>query len=579
MLKILRTAIFIIAPIGLMFLIGFSGKDTPQNISLDKTEMFARLDVASEIIERKSTSDFRDIDLFTASGDAVSDPELDKFAKNVTKLTISETALNSLFTEKPDNIIFSIPSGDGNTNVKLELVRVNILDKDFRITSINEGVVKRENYTPGVHYRGIIKGNENSLASVSIFPEFVMGIVSNNDGNFNLGSVKDSQGNFTSEYIYYNESDLVKKNLFKCGVDDIDQNLRIYNPNNDNPVPNSYDNPSGLNDTIRSFFLCDFKMYQDNGSSLNNVAQFVEGMYNNVVTLYRNENINTSISEIRVYTSQDPYAIYSASDDILFAFGQNTQDNFYGDLAHLLSTRPDGLGGIAWINILCIPYQAQESAGRFAFSNIDNNYTPYPTHSWTVNVVTHEMGHNVGSNHTHACAWPTLTGGGIGAIDSCYFAEGNCFSGKRPRLNGTIMSYCHLEGSINFLNGFGPLPGDTIRLRYQQAGCVQNTTNSSEAQNFTLDQNFPNPFNPGTTIRFELPADSKVTLGVYDMAGREITRLVNGQFYNQGAFSFYFDASRFNLASGVYFYRLIAIDPANSSQNLYTQVKKMILIK
>ncbi|MCB0721492.1 MAG: T9SS type A sorting domain-containing protein [Ignavibacteriae bacterium] len=575
MIKILRTVFFITAPLSLLFLIGFSGKDTPVTLTPESTPV-RKHEVANEI-SKINKADLRDISLFTSSGDASSDPNLVKFSTNVTTLTMDRSALSTLYSEKPDNIVFNIPVGDGN--VQLELTKVNIFDKDFRVTSINNGVVKRENYTPGVHYRGIIKGDINSLVSISIFPEFVMGVVSNDNGNYNLGSVKDNDGNNTDQYIYYNDRDRVEKSDFKCGVDGKDNKMRIFNPNNENMPLTPSDDPNGFDDTTRVYFLCDYQMYQDNGSSINNVGQFVEGMYNNVITIYRNESIKINISEIRVYTSIDPYAFSSNSETILTDFGQNTQDNFYGDLAHLLSTRNAGLGGIAWINVLCLPYQAQFSAGRFAFSNIEDNYSSYPTWSWTVNVVAHEMGHNFGSMHTHACAWPVFgTGGPLGAIDSCYNAEGNCFSTIRPINNGTIMSYCHLQGSVNLALGFGPLPGDTIRLRYQQAGCIQNTTNSSEAQNFTLDQNYPNPFNPGTTIRFELPVDAKVNLSIYDISGREIARLVDGQFYNKGAFSFYFDASSFNLASGVYFYRFNAVS-AEGNQDSYSSVKKMILIK
>ena len=403
MIKILRTAIFILAPIGLLFLIGFSGKDTPKNT--DTNMSVKRFEIASEIMELKG-SDFKDVSLFTSSGDAVNDPKLSKFSANVTKLNIDANALSSLFSEKPDNITFNIPVGDGN--VRLELTKVSILDKDFRFTTINNGVVSRQSYTHGVHYRGIISGDNGSIASISIFPDFVMGVVSNEQGNFNLGSVKDNDGNYTSEYIYYNDRDMVIKNNFKCGVDGKDNMMRVYNPNNENPVQNSINGTDVISDdTIRVFFLCDYQMYQDHGNNLNSVAQFVEGMYNSVITIYRNENIRTNISEIRVYTSQDPYAFSNNSETILTSFGQNTQDNFYGDLAHLISTRPDGLGGIAWINVLCLPYQSQGSAGRYAFSNIEDTYQSYPNYSWTINVVAHEMGHNVGSMHTHACAWPT----------------------------------------------------------------------------------------------------------------------------------------------------------------------------
>ena len=96
------------------------------------------------------------------------------------------------------------------------------------------------------------------------------------------------------------------------------------------------------------------------------------------------------------------------------------------------------------------------------------------------------------------------------------------------------------------------------------------TQNGSEIPTkYDLYQNYPNPFNPTTKIKFDLPKQSVVTLKIYDIAGREISSLINNQQYNAGAHSFDFNAS--NLASGVYFYRIQAGD--------FTEIKKMMLIK
>jgi hypothetical protein len=70
---------------------------------------------------------------------------------------------------------------------------------------------------------------------------------------------------------------------------------------------------------------------------------------------------------------------------------------------------------------------------------------------------------------------------------------------------------------------------------------------------FKLDQNFPNPFNPGTMIKYSLPTDGKVTLIVYDLAGREVSVLVKG-FQTAGGHQVIFSAA--GLSSGIYFYRL-----------------------
>jgi hypothetical protein len=85
---------------------------------------------------------------------------------------------------------------------------------------------------------------------------------------------------------------------------------------------------------------------------------------------------------------------------------------------------------------------------------------------------------------------------------------------------------------------------------------------------FSLTQNFPNPFNPSTDIQFSLPVQSHVRLTVYDVLGQEVTTLVNSTL-PAGVHTSMFDASR--LPTGIYFYRLEA--------GSFTDIKKMMLMK
>ena len=85
---------------------------------------------------------------------------------------------------------------------------------------------------------------------------------------------------------------------------------------------------------------------------------------------------------------------------------------------------------------------------------------------------------------------------------------------------------------------------------------------------FALEQNYPNPFNPSTSIRFRVPEEGWVTLAVYDLLGREIATVVDGQ-KAPGSYAVEFDAS--GLASGLYVYRLTA--------GSFTQTRKMMLVR
>ncbi len=86
---------------------------------------------------------------------------------------------------------------------------------------------------------------------------------------------------------------------------------------------------------------------------------------------------------------------------------------------------------------------------------------------------------------------------------------------------------------------------------------------------FVLSQNFPNPFNPTTRIPYSLSDKERVTLKVYDTAGREISTLVD-RVEPAGEYAAEFDASR--LASGVYLYRL-------QIGNRVVDTKKAVLLR
>lgn len=90
---------------------------------------------------------------------------------------------------------------------------------------------------------------------------------------------------------------------------------------------------------------------------------------------------------------------------------------------------------------------------------------------------------------------------------------------------------------------------------------------------YVLYQNYPNPFNPSTSVRFEVPVDSKVMIKVYDILGREIKTLFNEQV-QKGQYTLEWDGlndSGFPMSTGTYIYRMIA--------NEFVQSKKMLLLK
>jgi hypothetical protein len=146
-----------------------------------------------------------------------------------------------------------------------------------------------------------------------------------------------------------------------------------------------------------------------------------------------------------------------------------------------------------------------------------------------------------------------------GDLDTLHFQDSLVFAGARP-----LADVAYLK----------PNPGAAaVRITP-----VTNIFVEAPAS-YRLAQNYPNPFNPATTITFDLPQQALVTLKVYNILGQEVATLIDHELMDDGTNDVRFDAN--NLASGVYFYRLIAqgVDDDGAATEVFTSVKRMMLIK
>lgn len=100
------------------------------------------------------------------------------------------------------------------------------------------------------------------------------------------------------------------------------------------------------------------------------------------------------------------------------------------------------------------------------------------------------------------------------------------------------------------------------------------TTPIEQVNTYSLSQNFPNPFNPSTNIRFALKQNSFVNLKIFDIRGKEVAEVLNDR-RDGGNYEVTFNAGNFNISSGTYFYTL----NVESGNNSFSETKKMILIK
>lgn len=400
--------------------------------------------VAEWLESYRLSGDFSPVNIFSIASER--SDNLDQVVENATLLNMNEQALDELLHMAPTTLRLQVPDKN-NAPFDLELVKVDILAPEFLVGTLGDNAADNIPYHPAAHYRGILSGQPNSLVAISFTSSGVMGMIAVDDNKWQLGKMEDG----SDQHILYRSTDLKAISPFECYADD------------DAVLPDAEISAEerGVGcKTVNVYFECDYKLYTDKGSSTTNVTNYITGLFNQISTLYANENVGIAVSQLYIWTSTDPYASLNSTSSVLNAFRNQRGTNHNGNLAHFLSTRALG-GGIAYLDVICFKNYAH------GVSAIGATYQNVPTYSWTVEVVTHELGHNLGAWHTHSCNW---TGG---AIDNCYTPEGSCSPGPSPSGGGTIMSYCHLNGTgINFTKGFGPLPGARIRNQVLAATCL-----------------------------------------------------------------------------------------------------------
>lgn len=427
--------------------------------------------VPKQILEIQSRNEnFTKVSLFEINENF----DLKKIEKEVdgaTVVTLNQSALVSVVSQKPNYLQFSLPYN--NKLIDVVLYKVQIEAADFRVdTDKQQNVIVEK----GVHYRGIINGNVNSIISFNFFKDDVNGIVSESDfNNLNIGKLTAS-GN-VSDYIIYSDLNLKKPFNFICDAKDA--------PETNSSTAGREVQTTNSTKCVAIYFELDYSNYVARGQNVATATTWFSSLFNNIQTLYANDGISTAIKSLFIWTTPDPYIGGETSRDFLFAFEAN-RPVFNGDIAQLVCLNAGNLGGVAYLNGLC-------GARKHGFSDIQNTFSTVPQYSWNVEVITHELGHQMGSQHTHACAW----NGNNTAIDGCAptfsatLSEGDCPIGPVPSVSvrGTIMSYCHLLNvGINFANGFGPQPAARI-LGYVNGGsclstdcintCINTVTNFS----------------------------------------------------------------------------------------------------
>jgi len=377
-------------------------------------------------------------------------------APSASMFALDDAELNGLMEAAPSAFMLILPTRQGE--LRLRLVASKPLTDEFQVIAASTG--RPVDVPNGSHYVGIVNEDPNTFAAISIFPGQVMGLVNDGHGDHVIGPMEGRR-----EHIYYAAEDLRTHFNFACDTEEDPQGYTEDQANieeGDRSVK-----------CVRFYWEVNNDIYVAKGGMVNTV-NYVTALFNQSAALYLNDGISVLLNQVYVWDVASPYTGTTMLEQLTYF--QNTRNAFNGDLAHLIGLTGGG-GRAASLAGLC----NSDNDNSMCYSNVTTSFLNIPTYSWSVQVVTHEQGHLLGSNHTHACAW----NGNNTQIDGCGptagYTEGNtCATGPIPPSGGTIMSYCHLNAvGVNFNNGFGPQPLAVILNSIGAAPCAITCTTAA----------------------------------------------------------------------------------------------------
>lgn len=389
----------------------------------------------------------------------------------------------------------------GDTVQTLEVERFEVWAPDVQIVVDHGGGRSETIQPPDVRYfRGTVAGDPDSMVFLAVRGDGALeGFVIENDRRFRVRS--HSPEAVLIEDVTFSEE---VESAFVCDLD----NTPIVAPRGVPSVQtNSTDRGVAANGTLSGTgtwtlnlaIETDYELYQDLGSNSTNVATFIGNVVGAGSVIYQRDlRTNLVVAFSRIQTSAaDPFTVNPGSAGTWNGSGTtfSTQHALaeLGDIWANAGTRPfsgprssvvflsgkSQTAGVAWSARACQGDFAcsggncgsalfdGHTGGAYAYVGLGNpgvtvpdpNATVggiqygLPANYWALLGFAHELGHNVDGPHTHCLGLTAANKSTYGVtrnfVDECYNGQGGCFAGGTsvPAEKGTIMSYCHLQGS------------------------------------------------------------------------------------------------------------------------------------
>jgi hypothetical protein len=405
------------------------------------------------------------------------------------KLTLGRTALAALRAENGTTLVESFPLGASRV-VTLELRRFAPLGPATRVEVVESDGPRRLAMPDVAYFTGTVLGEPESRALVVAAADAVHGFVASAGDVYRFGP--DAAGSHRTYALADVDPGAYPPPGAFC-VNDAHPELALATP----PVAGTPAPPvaaTGLRvaqvaiETDREFrqkFATDQAALEYLGELLAAASAIYE----------RDVSVRLTFSYIRLWGASpaDPWSATdpSAALDELRAYWLDPAKNMatiagQRDLVHFLSGKAVH-GGVAYVDVLC------SQAYGFGVSQVQGAFDlASPSNIWDVMVLTHELGHNFGSPHTHCYSPP---------LDRCYNAEPGCYSGPVVSSRGTIMSYCHLTGGLSNIDlVFGSTVTGRIAPSVQAASCLAVATASTTTTTSSTSTSTSRPATTSSTV-------------------------------------------------------------------------------
>ena len=375
--------------------------------------------------------------------------------------SIDQSILSAIIADESERLYFSIPVAGILTDIILQ--KVSIVSDSYALKTSSGKV--RSLPKQLATYRGIVSDTDHRVV-MTLANDKMYFVISTSNGNYEINPSDDDL------YLGHFAKNIIQSKDWICETED------------DQRPSTTEMATTRTGDCIEVYLECDFTAYSDNGSNVASTEAWVINMMNSVDMLYDDIDVPLVVSEIFVWDTPDPYQGSNTLTEVRDAFMDEIQDGYNGRVAKLLSTRPIGGGLSNGIGGLCGSYG--DFPSPYAVStDLDPNLTAFPSYSYNIYVLAHELGHIIGARHTHACVW----NGNNTQIDDCgnVYANDNgntpeglsCFDETSPILpvSGTIMSNCNLlpTTGIDFTSGFHPVVATELLSNYSEAECTTGT--------------------------------------------------------------------------------------------------------